>query len=182
MLRAAQPHSGHKQPARRSCAISERAGRSHFAAPSLSCPLTPLFPLHTRHSSVSPLFPLHTQKHGGGGCYPHGNVSKICRRADIFVSRATKGDGHLEGGRYKGDKNPRSDLPGEEPGRTHRGRPATTQEGTMVRAPTRGKVGGSTCDGRKSIGLRALTPGLKPWLPKRGGEIREFLFLGSLYV
>ena len=34
----------------------------------------------------------------------------------------------------KGDRNPRTGLPGEEPGRTHRERPATTEErGTRAR-------------------------------------------------
>jgi len=57
-----------------------------------------------------------------------------------------------------GRRNPRTGLPGEEPGRTHRGRPATTLEGerpasegapymrkkkaaTMYRAPTQKKAG-----------------------------------------
>jgi len=47
---------------RRSCAISERATPS----PASRNPLSPLFPLHPRNSSVTPLFPLHTQKQGGG--------------------------------------------------------------------------------------------------------------------
>jgi len=47
-----------------SCTISERPIPSPFAPPSLFYHLTPLFPLHTRHSPVTPLFPLLTQKQG----------------------------------------------------------------------------------------------------------------------
>src|SRR5208337_2125894 len=50
-----------------SCAISERPTPSSFASPSLTCHLTPLFPLHPRNTPVTPLFPLLTQKQGGGG-------------------------------------------------------------------------------------------------------------------
>src|SRR5271157_5338751 len=48
-------------------AIPERATPVPFVSSSLSRPLTPLFPVHTRHSPVSPTIPVHTQKHGGGG-------------------------------------------------------------------------------------------------------------------
>jgi hypothetical protein len=71
-----------------SCAISERPTPSLFVSPSLLRLLTPLFPLHPGNPPVTPLFPLLTQKQGGGGgCYPYGNVSTICRRADNFASR-----------------------------------------------------------------------------------------------
>jgi hypothetical protein len=49
-------------------------------------PLSPLFPLHRRHSRVSPIISTHTQNIGGGGGYLSGNVLKICRRADILPS------------------------------------------------------------------------------------------------
>jgi len=84
MLRVPQHHPGHEQRGPGSCAISERPTPSLFASSSLLCPLTPLFPLGASHSPVTPLFPLHTQKQGGRGRYHKGNVSKICRRADIF--------------------------------------------------------------------------------------------------
>ena len=54
----------------RSCAVSERPRPSFFVSSSLYCPLTPLFPLHMRHSPVSPFFPLLTQKQGGGVHFP----------------------------------------------------------------------------------------------------------------
>ena len=52
-----------------SCAISERPTPSLFASPSLTCILTPLFPIHPGNYPVTPLFPLLTQKQRGGG-YP----------------------------------------------------------------------------------------------------------------
>jgi hypothetical protein len=63
-----------------------------FAFSSISRPLTPLFPLDTSHSPVSPFFPLLTQKQGGRRCYLPGNVSRKCRRADIFVSGENHGN------------------------------------------------------------------------------------------
>jgi hypothetical protein len=53
-------------------------------------PLTPTIPVHTRGSPVSPIIPVHPQKQGGGDCYPYGNVSKICRRADNFIQSRKK--------------------------------------------------------------------------------------------
>src|SRR5271157_1614209 len=50
-----------------SCAISERPTPSLFASPSLTCILTPLFPIHPGNYPVTPLFPLLTQKQRGGG-------------------------------------------------------------------------------------------------------------------
>src|SRR5208337_711666 len=47
-------------------------------------PLSPTIPAHRRHSPPSPIIPVHTQKQGGRGRYLNGNVSKLCRRADIF--------------------------------------------------------------------------------------------------
>jgi hypothetical protein len=67
-----------------SCAISERPTHSLFAVPSLFRMLSPIIPVHPRHSPVSPIIPVHTQKQGGGVCYLCGHVSQICRRADIF--------------------------------------------------------------------------------------------------
>src|SRR5208337_2201088 len=69
-----------------SCAISERPTPSPFALSSLFRMLSPIIPVHPRNAPVSPIIPAHTQKQGGGGGYPNGNVSKICRRADILVS------------------------------------------------------------------------------------------------
>ena len=80
-----------------SCAISECPTPSPFASPSLSHPLTPLFPLDASHSPVTPLFPLHTQKQGGTPLrwydqsfqsgilllHVHYGVKCNCRRADI---------------------------------------------------------------------------------------------------
>ena len=40
-------------------------------------------PAHTGGSPVSPIIPAHTQNRGGWGRVLNGNVSKICRRADI---------------------------------------------------------------------------------------------------
>src|SRR5208283_570033 len=54
----------------------------------LKLTLSPMIPLHRRHSPVSPIIPVHTQKQGGGGVcfrYPFSNVPKKCRRADIPV-------------------------------------------------------------------------------------------------
>jgi len=48
---------------RRSCVISGRPSPS----PALKKPLSPIIPVHTRHSPVSPIIPVHAQKHGGGG-------------------------------------------------------------------------------------------------------------------
>src|SRR5208337_3516102 len=47
-------------------------------------PLSPTIPAHRRHSPPSPIIPVHTQKQGGRGRYLNGDVSKLCRRADIF--------------------------------------------------------------------------------------------------
>src|SRR5208282_4671547 len=69
----------------------------------LNCfyPLTPIIPVHPRHSPVSPIIPVHTQKQGGWGCLLqdvfaynsfvfHGSVNHTvkynCRPADIPVS------------------------------------------------------------------------------------------------
>jgi len=58
-----------------SCAISEVPTPSPFALPSLFRLLSPIIPLHRRHSPVTPLFPLHTQKQGGGGHFSaHGQM------------------------------------------------------------------------------------------------------------
>ena len=47
-------------------------------------PLSPIIPPHTNHSPVSPMIPALTQDIGVGGRSLNGNVSKICRRADIL--------------------------------------------------------------------------------------------------
>ena len=65
---------------------------SSFASPFRM--LSPIIPALTSHFPVSPIIPAHTKNRGWGGvCYRYGNVSKICRRADISTSRAMKGDG-----------------------------------------------------------------------------------------
>jgi len=50
-----------------SCAISERPTPSLFATPSLFRTLSPIIPVHRRHSTANPIIPVHTQKQGGGG-------------------------------------------------------------------------------------------------------------------
>jgi len=50
-----------------SCAVSVRPTSACFASPSLFSLLSPIIPVHRRHSPVSPIIPAHTQKHGGGG-------------------------------------------------------------------------------------------------------------------
>ena len=67
MLRAPQHHPGHKHCGRGCCAISERSRRPGFASSSLLRVLSPIIPLHRRHSPVSPIIPVHTQNIGGGG-------------------------------------------------------------------------------------------------------------------
>jgi len=70
---------------RRSCAISGRPGTSSGTQTTRSTPSSaPQLPA-TRHSSLATksCYSRTSAKTGGWGCYSHGNVSKICRRADI---------------------------------------------------------------------------------------------------
>jgi len=67
MLRVPQHHPGHRLRGSGCCAISERPTPSSFASSSLFSLLSPIIPVHRRHSPVSPIIPAHTQKHGGGG-------------------------------------------------------------------------------------------------------------------
>lgn len=53
------------------CPSPLRPVRCRLLAVDCLSPLSPLFPLLTRHSPVSPIISTHTQNHGGGGALPH---------------------------------------------------------------------------------------------------------------
>lgn len=53
------------------CPSPLRPVRCRLLAVDRLSPLSSMFPVLTRHSSVRPIIPTHTQNHGGGGTLPH---------------------------------------------------------------------------------------------------------------
>ncbi len=59
---------------------------SHCGLSTMNCfsPLTPIIPVHPRHSPVSPIIPVHTQKQGGGAV-----SCRMCSPITLLFSSAT---------------------------------------------------------------------------------------------